>query len=653
MKKILILSKSFTSGNAVDLNVLENILSRHFKCIRLEGDKNSDIKKLKHVRIFAKIILEHIVHGWLQIPSEKTYFIPNHEMLTEWDILLAQKVDMVLCKNQYTFDYMAKFNRTLIKFTSPCGPFITNRDFNIVIHFGGTSFMKGTLELLKYWVRCGGFLDLAPNIKLLFTHTPKFNNDVINYWSSLKPRNVHQCCGRKIECSTYKNIFYLGTLSNRDFKYFSDLAGIRVQPSILEGFGHAINESRCSGALTVTTDASPMNELITNKSCLIKPNRSIPSYDVFKPFKKRYEYMYRGSSRAWYIDYGDFYEKMKNIIEMTEEEKNKIIDEQYKDFVKDREFFKKTILKLFNVNSTVIDLFEWEKSRYSQNGEDGIIEKIFNTIGTSDSPYYVEFGVEDGTECNTRYLREKNWTGLMMDGGNYNKEINLQKEFIYQSNIIQLFKKYKVPKEFEFLSTDIDYNDFYVLMTILKSYRPKVICAEYNSYLGPLTDSVVVYDPEMMWDKTTYFGASINAFNNLFAHFNYALVGGTSNGVNIFAIRNDVIGPARFKNMGNPQKIHRFLNGYHKDDYFKRGYVTSKAILHFKPPLIQYMIRTSEEIAKTADTSYISAYKRLKNKKLWSEAKKLEDRMYDDIISKISYTDIARVLVLNYISRIK
>ena len=191
--------------------------------------------------------------------------------------------------------------------------------------------------------------------------------------------------------------------------------------------------------------------------------------------------MHRGTSLAWYIDYDDFCKKMQNIIKMTKEEKNKIIDEQYEDFVKDREFFKRAMLKLFNVNSTMIDLFEWEKSIYSQNGEDGIIEKIFDTIGKSDSPYYVEFGVEDGTECNTRYLREKNWTGLMMDGGNYNKEINLQKEFIYQSNIIQLFKKYKVPKEFEFLSTDIDYNDFYVLMTILKSYKPKVRCAEYNS----------------------------------------------------------------------------------------------------------------------------------------------------------------------------
>jgi hypothetical protein len=35
------------------------------------------------------------------------------------------------------------------------------------------------------------------------------------------------------------------------------------------------------------------------------------------------------------------------------------------------------------------------------------------------APYYIEFGVEDGRECNSRLLREQHgWHGLMMDGGN-------------------------------------------------------------------------------------------------------------------------------------------------------------------------------------------------------------------------------------------
>ena len=44
---------------------------------------------------------------------------------------------------------------------------------------------------------------------------------------------------------------------------------------------------------------------------------------------------------------------------------------------------------------------------FSQNDEDGAIEAIFDKIGTKDK-IYVEFGVEDCNECNTRYLRSVN-----------------------------------------------------------------------------------------------------------------------------------------------------------------------------------------------------------------------------------------------------
>ena len=82
--------------------------------------------------------------------------------------------------------------------------------------------------------------------------------------------------------------------------------------------------------------------------------------------------------------------------------------------------------------------------------------------------FFVEFGVEDGFECNTRILREKyKWDGLQMDGSHFNDSINLRKEWITKENIIDLFKKYNVPKNINLLSVDIDYNDFYCLKEIL------------------------------------------------------------------------------------------------------------------------------------------------------------------------------------------
>lgn len=60
-------------------------------------------------------------------------------------------------------------------------------------------------------------------------------------------------------------------------------------------------------------------------------------------------------------------------------------------------------------------------------GEDGAISYIFHCIGVTDK-FYVEFGTENGSETNSRVLREHyKWTGLLMDGGHTNSAINLQK----------------------------------------------------------------------------------------------------------------------------------------------------------------------------------------------------------------------------------
>jgi hypothetical protein len=105
-----------------------------------------------------------------------------------------------------------------------------------------------------------------------------------------------------------------------------------------------------------------------------------------------------------------------------------------------------------------------ERKVYSQNGEDGVLIFLqIQGIIKVKNGYYVEFGVEDGMERNTREVNERcNFTGLLMDGSNENPKINLHKEWIYSYNINQLFRKYDVPKEFDILSIDLDSFDYFV-----------------------------------------------------------------------------------------------------------------------------------------------------------------------------------------------
>jgi hypothetical protein len=233
-----------------------------------------------------------------------------------------------------------------------------------------------------------------------------------------------------------------------------------------------------------------------------------------------------------------------------------------------------------------MDLEQFEQKIFSQNGEDGITMKLLGLLyDNHDSKYYVEFGVENGMECNTRILREKyGWKGLQMDGGNENPAIHLQKEFITKDNVVELFKKYNVPQHINLLSVDIDYNDFYCLHEILKSYICDILICEYNGTHLPCEDKVVISNSNTWWDGTNYFGASLLAISNLGKMYGYSVVYCDSKGINCFLIRDDLIcsKSLSFKNFGSIELLYKSPkygcgpNGGHEHDWYNRPYITSK-----------------------------------------------------------------------------
>ena len=188
---------------------------------------------------------------------------------------------------------------------------------------------------------------------------------------------------------------------------------------------------------------------------------------------------------------------------------------------------------------TLINLSDYEKRVYSQNGEDGIIERIFQSIGTTNK-YYVEFGTEDGvTQCNTRNLREKGWSGLLMDCAFSNPAINLHKEFITRENINELFDKYSVPQEPDLISIDVDGNDYWLWQAINR--KPRVVVIEYNMFIPDGVFKVIKYDPNFKYKGDKYFGASIDSMRKLGQLKGYAFVGLDSLGINSFFVRNDLL----------------------------------------------------------------------------------------------------------------
>jgi hypothetical protein len=198
----------------------------------------------------------------------------------------------------------------------------------------------------------------------------------------------------------------------------------------------------------------------------------------------------------------------------------------------------------------------YEKKVRSQNGEDGMIEEIFRRIGAADR-FFVEFGVQDGLECNTAHLSlDKDWSGLLIEGNerfyrslcvNYaqHHKVRTAHQFVTRENIAVIFQYYAVPAEFDFLSVDIDGNDYWVWMA-LAAYRPRVVVIEYNAAFPPPRKAVIEYNPKFVWNGTSYFGASLSSLAALGKRLGYALVGADLRGVNAFFIREDLLDAAKF-----------------------------------------------------------------------------------------------------------
>jgi len=192
---------------------------------------------------------------------------------------------------------------------------------------------------------------------------------------------------------------------------------------------------------------------------------------------------------------------------------------------------------------------------YSQHDEDGIIEEIFNRIGTTDL-FFVEFGVGDGLENCTTYLLLKGWSGAWIDGSAEcyqqilkncaflfdQKRLRMKYSFITMENIESLFRELDVPTEFDFLSIDIDRNDYWIWSAI-SAFRPRVVAVEYNASLKHTASCTVPYDPTAVWDNATnYYGASLRALECLGRKKGYSLVGCNYTGVTAFFVREDCVG---------------------------------------------------------------------------------------------------------------
>jgi hypothetical protein len=194
---------------------------------------------------------------------------------------------------------------------------------------------------------------------------------------------------------------------------------------------------------------------------------------------------------------------------------------------------------------------------FSQWGEDGILQFLVSRV-PAPSRTFVEFGTQDYSEANTRFLLiNDNWRGLLIDGSErdiarirsdsiyWRHDLEAVCAFVTRENINGLIAPRFPGEELGLLSVDIDGNDYWVWQAIT-CVRPSIVVCEYNSVFGNRLAVTVPYradfDRAAAHHSNLYYGASLPALCRLAEEKGYALVGTNTAGNNAFFVRKDRLG---------------------------------------------------------------------------------------------------------------
>lgn len=210
-------------------------------------------------------------------------------------------------------------------------------------------------------------------------------------------------------------------------------------------------------------------------------------------------------------------------------------------------------------NSTLrsSNIQDYEFKVFSQWGDDGIIQHLVNTIEFPNKTF-IEFGVQDYTESNTRFLMmNNNWTGLIMDGSDefmnkvksrdyyWQHNLTVLARFVTAENINDLIAEVNLDKEVGIYHIDIDGNDYWVWQAT-KVINPILVIVEYQSVFGSERAITTPYQPDFVRGNAhysnLYYGVSIQALCDLAEEKGYYFIGCNSAGNNAYFVRKDKIG---------------------------------------------------------------------------------------------------------------
>jgi len=227
-------------------------------------------------------------------------------------------------------------------------------------------------------------------------------------------------------------------------------------------------------------------------------------------------------------------------------------------------------VRFFNISSPLLN---YAYNVYSQNGEDGIIDRIIEVIGAKHK-FCIEFGAWDGQYlsncCNL--VSHKYWSGAFIEG-NPERFKDLAARYFHNQSVLcinsfvgleepdkldNILERASVPRDFDILSIDIDGMDYFVWES-LDEYSPRVVIVEFN----PSIPNDVVFVQAR--DSTVNQGCSLLALMILAARKGYRLVCCTS--INAFFVKKSLYQELKIESdfiyhLFQPSADGRIFHGY-------------------------------------------------------------------------------------------
>jgi hypothetical protein len=193
-------------------------------------------------------------------------------------------------------------------------------------------------------------------------------------------------------------------------------------------------------------------------------------------------------------------------------------------------------------------LIQYAWNRYSQNGEDGIIEELCRRLQIGPG-WSVEFGAWDGKSLSNTFnlLEHAGWKAVDIEADEQRYQLLLatKKQFPDRLHAIcamvgyegenrldLLLQKTPIPRDFDLLSIDIDSVDWQVWKAVV-DYRPKIVVIESNNQLPP--------GVKQLHAPPRHHGASFSSLVELGNSKGYGLVCHTGN---CFFVANEIIAKA-------------------------------------------------------------------------------------------------------------